>query len=318
MSDHHQLVVASHSLLATMEPFRTGQLVNQLSWQIGSLEEVVNAVDYLDKNAKLRRVGRDAPGSNYHAYAYDPDGYVNEVYYGMEQVGWDGCSKPVSMYKHALRETPQMPRDPEYKEVQEARQNNEHLNGFFWEEKREAVYEVEGIRMPQPFKLTRLGRIALFVADLDRSIDFYTKVLGLKVTEVVAVRGHTCAFLRADDEHHTLILMPEALKEVVGFGASYGLPVATYSQLRSAYEYFSNLPDVTILEDIPELSPGIHYGFWVKGPDPVAVHIYYGMDRVTDKSEIKQTRPVPYGDWPTVITHGEEGWFDPPFNGPWA
>ena len=29
------------------------------------------------------------PGSNWNAYPFDPDGHVNEIFYGIEQIGWD-------------------------------------------------------------------------------------------------------------------------------------------------------------------------------------------------------------------------------------
>lgn len=318
-TDHHALVVASARLLATMEPQRAGELVNQLSWQVGSLHEVVGAIDYLDHNATLRRIGRDAPGSNYHAYAYDPDGYVNEVFYGMEQVGWDGSSKPEAMYEHALKSRPELPREPEYMEVDEARTRGAHLHGYRHSVAGPAAYQAEGILMPLPFKLTRLGRITLFVADLEASLDFYCKVLGLRVTERLAVHGHECAYLRADDEHHTLALYPKALRESLGFGASYAMAVATYEQLLAARAFFEE-QGMRLLDLPRELAPGVHYGFWVQGPDPVAIHIYYGMDRVgrDGAAPAPTTFTGPVADWPEAIAHGGPAWYDPPFMGPWA
>ena len=34
------------------------------------------------------------PGIDYAAYAFDPDGHCLELYYSMEQVGWDGKPRP--------------------------------------------------------------------------------------------------------------------------------------------------------------------------------------------------------------------------------
>ena len=36
------------------------------------------------------------PGIDYAAYAFDPDGHCMELYYYMEQVGWDGAVRPAS------------------------------------------------------------------------------------------------------------------------------------------------------------------------------------------------------------------------------
>lgn len=313
-TDHHCLVVASQNLNDTMEPHRKGDLVNQLSWQVGSLQEVVNGIDYLDKRARLRRIGRDCPGSNWHAYAYDPDGYVNEIYYAMEQIGWEGYSKPMPFYQHGFKSRPEMPQPPEYVEVEQAIASHVALDGGFrWGELGEATYDVEGILMPRPFKLTRLGRVALFVADVERSIGFYRDVLGLSVSDRTRVNGHDCAFLRAGGEHHTLALWSNGLRDSLGIGAAYGLAVATYQQLRDAYTYLTRA-GAKIIDLPPELSAGVRYGFWVQGPDAVAVHIYYGMDSAASRA----TGTVPEGpqSWPVSIAYGDAGWYDPPFSGP--
>src|SRR5437660_11835452 len=84
-----------------------------MTWQVASLGEVSNAVDWFNaKGVRISRVGRDMPGSNWHCYPYDPEGHRNEIYYGMEQIGWTGRSKPQAMRERAFRKRwphPQMP-----------------------------------------------------------------------------------------------------------------------------------------------------------------------------------------------------------------
>ena len=318
-ADHHAVVVGSQMLVDTREPNRKGAVVGQISWQVGSLREVVEGLDFLDKNAKLRRVGRDAPGSNWHAYAYDPDGYINEIFYGMEQVGWDGRSKPESMYDRAFTSTPPLPQIAEYQEVDTALARGDSLDGYRNVERREARFEVEGVLMPQPFKLTRLARITLYVADMEASLAFYRDILGLKVSERVKIHGKECVFLRADDEHHTLALYPRDLRELYGFAAGYGFAVASYQQLVEARRFLQE-QGVRILNVPGELTPGIHYGFWVQGPDQVAIQIFYGMDRVDRTGTAPQppSYPASPDQWPETILHGGSAWYDPPFMGPIA
>jgi len=91
-TDHHSLA-AIHA--ATAEGVRkthyeNGVLVNQISFQVGSLEEVVHAHEYFgERQVYISRLGRDFPGSNWALYVLDPDGHRVEFYYGMEQIGWD-------------------------------------------------------------------------------------------------------------------------------------------------------------------------------------------------------------------------------------
>ena len=79
--------------------FYPGNTINQITWQVGSLKEVVEGHKWLTSlGAPMVRTGRDMPGSNWHTYVKDPDGHVNELFYGIEQIGWTGHSKPKQMY----------------------------------------------------------------------------------------------------------------------------------------------------------------------------------------------------------------------------
>ena len=79
--------------------YENGIFVNQISFQVGSLEEVVNAHEYFEqRQIYISRLGRDFPGSNWALYVLDPDGHRVEFYYGMEQIGWDRRSKPAAAY----------------------------------------------------------------------------------------------------------------------------------------------------------------------------------------------------------------------------
>src|SRR5712664_3151550 len=94
-----------------------------ITWQVGTLEEVVNAYQFFqERGIKIRRVGRDMPGSNWHVYFCDPDGHTIELYYGIEQVGWTRHSKPMDMYYRRFDEAPSLPQMSEAMEIEDARQ----------------------------------------------------------------------------------------------------------------------------------------------------------------------------------------------------
>ncbi len=98
-SDHHTFVLMPRPWVEHMEsPPRGDITINQITWQVGSLREVVEARLWLQSTGhKIDRYGRD-PGSNWHTYFPDPTGHTNELEYGIEQVGWDGLSKPEVMW----------------------------------------------------------------------------------------------------------------------------------------------------------------------------------------------------------------------------
>jgi len=57
-------------------------------------------------------------------------------------------------------------------------------------------------------RLSRVGHIGIHVSDVDRSIEFYRKVLGLKVTGRWGPPdfGRGICFMRIDDKHHDVVL----------------------------------------------------------------------------------------------------------------
>ena len=54
--------------------------------------------------------------------------------------------------------------------------------------------------------VTRVGHIALNVADLDRAVDFQQQVIGMVETE----RAGGASYLTCNDRHHELILVEDA------------------------------------------------------------------------------------------------------------
>src|SRR5207237_7177403 len=112
----------------------------------------------------VRRTGRDTPGSNWHVYPVDPDGHTNELYYGIEQIGWHGRSKPRPMYTRGFAEAPPLPQMSEADEVQQAMDAGIDLqSGVRHVERSPRSYDVDGILLARPFKIVRIGPVRLFV-----------------------------------------------------------------------------------------------------------------------------------------------------------
>lgn len=60
---------------------------------------------------------------------------------------------------------------------------------------------------PSPVRIRKLGHIVLQVADVERSIKFYTEVLNFRVSDRQETGG---AFLTGIGDHHTIGLFPSA------------------------------------------------------------------------------------------------------------
>ena len=328
--DHHTFVLFPK---AVMDAFARGAAggggggevtINQITWQTGALEEVVHGAHYFrDNNIPIQRIGRDMPGSNWHVYPVDPDGHVNELYYGIEQIGWLGRSKPRDMYYRRFNEEPSLPQMSEEDEVREALEKGIDIYaGHHHEETMEAKYDVEGIMLPRPFAITKIGPVNLFVDNLDSAVTFYRDHLGFRITEEDQYNGHRLVFLRNGAEHHSLALFPKALRAELGCSpdttnASFGIEVATYTQLRNAVSFLKE-NGVEFQEMPAELHPGIDYVAYAKDPDGHLVQLYYYMEQLgwDEQPRPKSMRRVTNGEWPDVLEPMSDTYVDQVYQGP--
>ncbi len=125
-----------------------------------------------------------------------------------------------------------------------------------------------------------LGHVHLKVRDVERSIAFYTEVLGLAVSERVG----SYAFLSAGDRHHDLALqaVPE---DAPAPGPGVGLyhvawEVESPADLRAAFDRLS-------ARDVP-VSPvdhGISQALYFDDPDGNGVEVYLDTRAARDRSE---------------------------------
>jgi catechol 2,3-dioxygenase-like lactoylglutathione lyase family enzyme len=326
--DHHAFVLFKDRPRPADYQGREDITINQITWQVGSMAEVANAANWLaSQGVPLQRTGRDMPGSNWHAYVTDPDGHTNELYYGIEQVGWDGLSKPRTMYDRGFREAPPLPQINEYDEVQDAIERGIDVHaGHRHAETMPSQYEVDGIMLPRPFKITRIGPVSLFVEDVQRSVDFYTGKMGFIVTEETAWRGYRCVFLRTNTEHHSVALYPNALRDELDFSQhtscmAFGIQLATYRQLRDAASFLQEHGVRVDLNVPPELYPGMDYAVHAFDPEGHCVQLYYYMEQVGWDGKPRPAelrRNVEAGVLPENLEALSDTYQGEPFLGPWG
>jgi catechol 2,3-dioxygenase-like lactoylglutathione lyase family enzyme len=332
-SDHHAFVLSNRRVRAAMSPNGLAHeniTIGQITWQVGSLREVSDAHTWFPtQGVRVNRAGRDAPGSNWHVYMSDPDGHTIELYYGIEQIGWDGHTKPKAMYRRtSIRDgIPALPLPGESDEVQsEIAAGTDLLGGYRHVEQLPSRFDVDGILLPRPFKIVRLGPVRLFVEDVAIAERFYRETLGLTVTEAITWQGYRCVFLRANTEHHSLALYPLGLRERLGFSPhtttmALGLQLATYRQLRDAIAFLRE-HGVRVDDAVPnELYPGIDYVAHAFDPDGHCIQLYYYMEQVgwDGKPRPAALRPtVTPGVWPDVVPSQPDSYGGEPFLGPWG
>ena len=328
-TDHHAMVLFSKPVMDQRadRKFAPEVTINQITWQCGSLREIGAAHSYFaEQQVRLQRVGRDMPGSNWHVYVYDPDGHTNELYYGIEQVGWNGNSKPRALYYRGFQEKPELPQMSEAAEVAEAEGKGIDIfsghrpaapNGG-------AKYDVDGVLLPRPFKITKIGPVRLFVDDVGAAERFYTERLGLTKSEESEYRGARVVFLRTGAEHHSLALYPKELRGELGVSPhttclSFGVELANYAQLREAVAFLKS-QGCTLVDLPPELYPGIDYAAFVRDPDGHLIQLYYYMEQIGWDGRVRskaERRPVSR-DWPEALAPLSDTFVDQVFQGPFG
>jgi catechol 2,3-dioxygenase-like lactoylglutathione lyase family enzyme len=328
-TDHHAMVLFAKAVMDRRadRKFAPEVTINQITWQCGSLREIVEAYGYFqEQQVRIQRVGRDMPGSNWHTYVYDPDGHTNELYYGIEQIGWTRESKPRAMYYRGFQEKPELPQMSEAVELAEAAAKGIDIhsghrpaapNGG-------ASYDVDGVLLPRPFKITKIGPVRLFVDDVDRAAAFYTRHLGLRVSEETQYRGARCLFLRCGAEHHSLALYPKELRGALGLSPhttclSFGVELANYAQLREAVAFLKS-SGVTIRDLPPELYPGIDYSAFAIDPDGHAIQLYHYMEQVGWDGRVRPAseRRRAAAPWPEALEPLSDSYVDQTFQGPFG
>ncbi|MFT3728104.1 MAG: VOC family protein [Terricaulis sp.] len=308
-ADHHALVQIDALLEQGGPHYARGITVNQISFQVGTLKEVADANAYFKENGiETWRYGRDFPGSNWAVYAYDPDGFRVELFYGIEQIGWDRRSKPVQLYSMPDY-TPQLPERAELSEIKAAETNHPNMGaGFRPAEDAPFAYDVGGVMLQRPFAINRLGPVYLFVEDVDRSEAFYTRHFGLVCTETIIWRGHRAAFLRHGADHHVIGLFPAALRGTLELDQrtklfSFGIELGSYQQLRDAVAWLRRR-GLQVRTDLPrELRPGIDYAALVQDPSGHAALLYCGMEQVgwEGKPRAAGERREVLSEWPETL-----------------
>ena len=328
-TDHHSMVLFPKRVRDALGRAEApGVTINQITWQVGSMREVSAAIQWFNQHGiKQQRSGRDMPGSNWHTYLLDPDGQSNELYYGIEQIGWDGYSKPRSMYDRAFDKPPPLPQISEFEEVERTRAAGIDLNsGYRHVDDLPATFDVDGILLPRPFKIVRLGPVYLFADDMAVAEKFYRERLGFMLTEEVSWQGHRCLFLRCNTEHHSLALFPTAARSSLGLSrhskcAALSLQVANYRQLKDAVQFLRD-HDVKVTDAIPsDLHPGIDFAAHAMDPDGHLIQLYCAMEQIgwDGKPRPKELRqPRPMSAWPETLDANSDAYAGEPFLGPWG
>jgi catechol 2,3-dioxygenase-like lactoylglutathione lyase family enzyme len=101
-ADHHGV-----ALVGSMPGQSPGIELNHLAFEVGTLDEVFRAREHLRKhNIPIDFEGRRRAGAQIAVEFHDPDGHRLEIFWGLDQVGSNGATRPPEEWKwaHSLEE----------------------------------------------------------------------------------------------------------------------------------------------------------------------------------------------------------------------
>jgi catechol 2,3-dioxygenase len=96
-TDHHGI-----ALIGSLEDDSQNVELHHMAFAVTTLDEVFRARDHLEKNGvPIEFHGRRRAGVQIAVEFPDPDGHMLEIYWGLDQVGSDGITRPPQEWKGA-------------------------------------------------------------------------------------------------------------------------------------------------------------------------------------------------------------------------
>jgi len=139
-----------------------------------------------------------------------------------------------------------------------------------------------------PFNITKIGHVVLVVSDLERSVEFYTQVLGFRVSDVYpeSMMPGRMVFLRMNTDHHGVALVGQ------GGGGSENIELHHMAFEVGTIDEVLRARDHLRAHDVPidfegRRRAGVQVAVEFRDPDNHRLEIYWGLDQVGSGGHIR-------------------------------
>ena len=76
--------------------------VHHIGFEVASFDDLLRVLRHARENdVPVQDTRSGGPGNEPRVYLYDPEDNIVELYYAMDQVGWDGATRPFPPVQHA-------------------------------------------------------------------------------------------------------------------------------------------------------------------------------------------------------------------------
>ena len=173
------------------------------------------------------------------------------------------------------------------------------------------VIDIEGINSPEiqslkntatpndiPFCITKIGHVVLKVTDLERSVDFYTQILGFNVSDVYPdnmMRGRM-VFMRCNTDHHGVALVGGALSNSSNLELHHmAFEVSTIDEVLKAREHL--IKNNVQIQFEGRRRAGAQVAVEFLDPDGHWLEIFWGLDQIAPDAKAR-----PPEEWVEVFS----------------
>ncbi|MGE5201121.1 MAG: VOC family protein [Acidobacteriota bacterium] len=132
-----------------------------------------------------------------------------------------------------------------------------------------------------PFRIAKIGHVVLNVSDIERSVRFYTEVLGFKVSDVYPeemVPGGM-VFMRCNADHHGVALVGSMKERSPNFELNHmAFEVGTLDEVLRARDHLRK--NKVQIDFEGRRRAGVQIAVEFRDPDGHRLEIYWGLDQV--------------------------------------
>jgi catechol 2,3-dioxygenase-like lactoylglutathione lyase family enzyme len=150
-----------------------------------------------------------------------------------------------------------------------------------------------------PFNITKIGHVVLVVSDLERSVEFYTQILGFRVSDVYpdTMMPGRMVFMRCNADHHGVALVGQGQGEQSHHIELHHMAfeVASIDEVFRAREHLKKHNVEIDFEG--RRRAGVQVAVEFRDPDNHCLEIFWGLDQVGSGGHIR-----PPEEWREVFS----------------
>lgn len=139
-----------------------------------------------------------------------------------------------------------------------------------------------------PFNITKIGHVVLVVEDLERSVQFYTQVLGFKVSDVYpdSMMDGGMVFLRFNPDHHGIALVGQGKGKAQHRELHHlAFEVASLDEVLRARDHLRK--HGAPIDFDGRRRAGAQVAVEFRDPDDHRLEIFWGLDQVASDADVR-------------------------------